>query len=142
MAKKKSNKSAVKSTTSDNPTPTPPVAESSASPSTGSSSSAVGAVATATASSDITQITTKEQLAQLAAQASMNMQRKDPVPIGASGKRTKRAPLLSSDDKLLPNVSTALLEIFARFDNDNDGALNLEELEAFAISTNGEKVLC
>ncbi|KAJ3115518.1 hypothetical protein HK100_001314 [Physocladia obscura] len=54
--------------------------------------------------------------------------------------KTKRAPLLSeADDSLLPNVRTALLEIFARFDDDNDKALNRNELERFAIATNGEK---
>ncbi|KAI9336642.1 hypothetical protein DFJ73DRAFT_850137 [Zopfochytrium polystomum] len=39
----------------------------------------------------------------------------------------------------MPNVSTALLEIFGRFDDDGDGALSRKELEAFAIATNGEK---
>ncbi|KAJ3071983.1 hypothetical protein HDU98_004471 [Podochytrium sp. JEL0797] len=56
----------------------------------------------------------------------------------AVGKQ-RRAPLLDGDDALLPNVSTALLEIFCRFDDDNDGALNRLELERFAIATNGEK---
>ncbi|KAJ3401597.1 hypothetical protein CcCBS67573_g06407 [Chytriomyces confervae] len=53
--------------------------------------------------------------------------------------KTKRAPLLTADDALRANVATALLEIFARFDDDNDGALNRLELERFAVATNGEK---
>ncbi|KAJ3070204.1 hypothetical protein HDU99_002726 [Rhizoclosmatium hyalinum] len=56
----------------------------------------------------------------------------------AVGKK-RRAPLLDQDDALMPNVSTALLEIFGRFDDDNDGALNRLELERFAVATNGEK---
>ncbi|KAI9341502.1 hypothetical protein BDR26DRAFT_802294, partial [Obelidium mucronatum] len=47
--------------------------------------------------------------------------------------------LQKQQDALRPNVSTALLEIFGRFDDDNDGALNRVELERFAIATNGEK---
>ncbi|KAJ3414919.1 hypothetical protein HDV05_005868 [Chytridiales sp. JEL 0842] len=60
------------------------------------------------------------------------------TPEEAAGK-VRRAPLLTADDALQPIVSTALLEIFARFDFDNDFALSNEELEAFAIATNGEK---
>ncbi|KAI8608142.1 hypothetical protein BC830DRAFT_1234204 [Chytriomyces sp. MP71] len=58
--------------------------------------------------------------------------------IASVGKK-KRAPLLTGDDALRPNVATALLEIFARFDDDNDAALNRIELERFAVATNGEK---
>ncbi|KAJ3027130.1 UNVERIFIED_CONTAM: hypothetical protein HDU68_004364 [Siphonaria sp. JEL0065] len=72
-------------------------------------------------------------------------QEQEELAKAAVGKK-RRAPLLDSvrvnilrQDALLPNVSTALLEIFGRFDDDNDGALNRLELERFAVATNGEK---
>ncbi|KAJ3204617.1 hypothetical protein HDU67_009403, partial [Dinochytrium kinnereticum] len=59
-----------------------------------------------------------------------------PVP---AIKKVKRVSLIGSQDQLTQQVVTALLEVFGRFDDDNDGALSRDELEAFAIATNGEK---
>ncbi|KAI8058154.1 hypothetical protein BDF22DRAFT_664195 [Syncephalis plumigaleata] len=42
------------------------------------------------------------------------------------------------EDFFTPACESALTEIFKRFDKDNDGALSLEELNAFAEATNGE----
>ncbi|KAJ3203563.1 hypothetical protein HDU83_006681 [Entophlyctis luteolus] len=78
----------------------------------------------------------QERLAKI--ESGVFQQEQASLAISAIGK-TRRAPLLDADDALLPNVRTALLEIFARFDDDNDGALNRLELERFAIATNGEK---
>ncbi|KAI9199531.1 uncharacterized protein BJ171DRAFT_517844 [Polychytrium aggregatum] len=46
--------------------------------------------------------------------------------------------LLDDEDALIPAAAKALTEIFARFDVDQDGALNLQELNAFATATNGK----
>ncbi|KAJ3110585.1 hypothetical protein HDU96_006461 [Phlyctochytrium bullatum] len=61
------------------------------------------------------------------------------APTPATVKKVKRVALIGPNDQLTQQVVTALLEIFGRFDDDNDGALSREELEAFAIATNGEK---
>ncbi|ORY06716.1 hypothetical protein K493DRAFT_203001 [Basidiobolus meristosporus CBS 931.73] len=42
------------------------------------------------------------------------------------------------EDTLHPLLEKALYEIFERFDEDKDGALNEKELEAFSSATNGE----
>ncbi|KAJ3286271.1 hypothetical protein HK104_009119 [Borealophlyctis nickersoniae] len=47
--------------------------------------------------------------------------------------------LLDGEDQFTPDAQAALLEIFARFDKDKDGALNRAELDEFAIASNGEK---
>lgn len=39
-----------------------------------------------------------------------------------------------------PECEAALNEIFSRYDKDKDGALNEEELQAFAQFTNGKPV--
>ncbi|KAJ3107658.1 hypothetical protein HDU97_003652 [Phlyctochytrium planicorne] len=57
----------------------------------------------------------------------------------AAIKKVKRVSLIGPQDQLTQQAVTALLEIFGRFDDDNDNALSREELENFAIATNGEK---
>ncbi|KAJ2125491.1 hypothetical protein IW147_000840 [Coemansia sp. RSA 720] len=47
--------------------------------------------------------------------------------------------LLTEDLDFTPECERALLEIFARYDKDHDGALNDTELQAFAIFTNGHE---
>ncbi|KAJ3178281.1 hypothetical protein HK101_010144 [Irineochytrium annulatum] len=55
-------------------------------------------------------------------------------------RKSQRVSLMGANDQqLTQQCSTALLEIFARFDDDEDNALNRDELENFAIATNGEK---
>ncbi|KAI9216260.1 hypothetical protein BC828DRAFT_332435, partial [Blastocladiella britannica] len=44
--------------------------------------------------------------------------------------------LLDDDDMFTPAFESALKEIFARFDADGDGYLSLDELHAFARTTN------
>ncbi|KAI8830842.1 hypothetical protein BC829DRAFT_494641 [Chytridium lagenaria] len=61
------------------------------------------------------------------------------APVTPAIKKVKRTPLIGDQDQLTTQVVAALLEIFGRFDDDNDAALSREELEAFAIATNGEK---
>ncbi|KAJ1955746.1 hypothetical protein EC988_001716 [Linderina pennispora] len=46
--------------------------------------------------------------------------------------------LLQDDMDFTPKCHAALNEIFARYDLDKDGALNSDELTAFALFTNGE----
>ncbi|KAI9501558.1 hypothetical protein GGI26_002082 [Coemansia sp. RSA 1358] len=46
--------------------------------------------------------------------------------------------LVQDDMELTPGCEAALNEIFERYDKDEDGALNYEELQAFATFTNGE----
>ncbi|KAF9168304.1 hypothetical protein DFQ27_002392 [Actinomortierella ambigua] len=46
--------------------------------------------------------------------------------------------LLDEDDGLTIEAEDALLEIFDRYDLDKDGALKDEELDAFAMDTNGD----
>ncbi|KAI9479774.1 hypothetical protein LPJ78_003395 [Coemansia sp. RSA 989] len=45
--------------------------------------------------------------------------------------------LLTEDLDFTPECEKALVEIFTRYDKDKDGALNDEELQAFAKFTNG-----
>ncbi|KAJ3267939.1 hypothetical protein HDU76_011554, partial [Blyttiomyces sp. JEL0837] len=68
-----------------------------------------------------------------AAAALLKKPQQPPIDPAIAKTKVKRAPLLDTQDRLMPNVSTALLEIFARFDDDNDGALSRAELENFAI---------
>ncbi|KAG0226914.1 hypothetical protein BGW41_004022 [Actinomortierella wolfii] len=46
--------------------------------------------------------------------------------------------LLDEEDCLIQEAEDALMEIFDRYDVDKDGALNDEELDAFARDTNGD----
>ncbi|KAI7830900.1 hypothetical protein BX661DRAFT_90361 [Kickxella alabastrina] len=46
--------------------------------------------------------------------------------------------LLQDDMEFTPKCEAALGEIFDRYDKDRDGALNEQELQAFATFTNGE----
>ncbi|KAJ1982099.1 hypothetical protein H4R34_001829 [Dimargaris verticillata] len=50
----------------------------------------------------------------------------------------KPVALLNEDGDLSAQLEQALKEIFARYDQDKDGALKLEELHAFARFCNGE----
>ncbi|KAJ1974672.1 hypothetical protein H4R35_003501 [Dimargaris xerosporica] len=50
----------------------------------------------------------------------------------------KPTALLNDDGDLSAQLEQALNEIFARYDQDQDGALKLEELQAFARFSNGE----
>ncbi|KAJ2783261.1 hypothetical protein H4R18_001780 [Coemansia javaensis] len=49
------------------------------------------------------------------------------------------AKLLDDDMDFTPECERALREVFARYDKDGDGALNEEELQAFAVFTNGSR---
>ncbi|KAI9175809.1 hypothetical protein H9P43_006173 [Blastocladiella emersonii ATCC 22665] len=51
----------------------------------------------------------------------------------------KRVPLLDDDDMFMPAFDKALRSIFERFDADKDGYLNVDEVQAFAVATNGKK---
>ncbi|KAJ1878242.1 hypothetical protein H4R99_008522 [Coemansia sp. RSA 1722] len=44
--------------------------------------------------------------------------------------------LIQDDMEFTPECEAALVEIFSRYDKDNDGALNDEEIQAFAKYTN------
>jgi Ca2+-binding EF-hand superfamily protein len=45
--------------------------------------------------------------------------------------------LLDDEDWFTPSAERVLTEIFEKFDVDKDGALNKNELDAFATATNG-----
>ncbi|ORX55047.1 hypothetical protein DM01DRAFT_1335344 [Hesseltinella vesiculosa] len=47
--------------------------------------------------------------------------------------------LLTDDSSLSSTLAEVLLEIFARFDKDQDGALNAKELGQFILETNGSR---
>ncbi|EGG22411.1 hypothetical protein DFA_04532 [Cavenderia fasciculata] len=57
-----------------------------------------------------------------------------------NNKQQQKTPNLldKEDDYFLESVEKALKEIFARYDKDGDGALSIEELNAFAIGCNGQ----
>jgi Ca2+-binding EF-hand superfamily protein len=45
--------------------------------------------------------------------------------------------LLTKDNQLSPALQEVLIEIFNKFDTDQDGALNNKELDSFIFKTNG-----
>ena len=53
----------------------------------------------------------------------------------------QKQPLLDEEDAFTPLALQALTEIFQRFDLDNDGVFSQQEIDAFAIASNGKKVL-
>ncbi|KNE72924.1 hypothetical protein AMAG_17159 [Allomyces macrogynus ATCC 38327] len=55
---------------------------------------------------------------------------------GPAHRRPAPAVLLDDNDEITPALEAALRAIFARFDADKDGYLNVTELQAFAVATN------
>ncbi|KAJ3269436.1 hypothetical protein HDV01_001392 [Terramyces sp. JEL0728] len=45
--------------------------------------------------------------------------------------------LLDDEERFLPHIKKALVEIFLKYDADKDGVLNPQELDAFVMETSG-----